>query len=226
MPQIYFEPKRQEKTPREEVGDITNLIIQLMLREQMRKQKLEDEIKLFEEKAKIQQKYGGFVNIVDPVTGEVKTVYTAGGGKGKTLLGKTPKAPPKMGKADIEAIEARMGPRIGAETETPYLRGVSGFLERFMPWGGVMRRRGMMEEFQRRMEPFYQRQEEQFQQPAISPVVKEGTITGRFTGGMPETPAVPPEIAEKYPDAYQGEDGQWYWDDPKTGKTYRLRMTK
>ena len=46
---------------------------------------------------------------------------------------------------------------------------------------------------------------------------------GRFTGGTAtDTPEVPVEIANEYPEAYQGEDGQWYVD--RGGKTYRIKI--
>lgn len=233
---IYMEP-REEKTLGGEIEELTNLILQMKLKEYLlQKQadiRLGKEKELLQEKYKLQGEHGGAVNIVDPTTGEVKTIYVPGGGaKGaKTYLGKAAKAPPKLTPSDLEDIAGSLSGEIGQKTG--YLSGFPGVLEKFMPFGGVARKRGMEREFQRQMAPYQQLQREQFQPPgvsqptAISPSVKPGTIVGKFTGGGVTQPAeaqIPPDIAEQYPDAYQGPDGEWYVD--KDGQTFRIERAK
>lgn len=216
---IYMEPRAPKRGLREETGDILNLVMQMEMQNYLRQQEMEDALTLAREKAKIQSEYGGMVNIVDPTTGEVRTVYTPGG-KGRTI---TTPAPKKMTEDDLGIIGGQMAQR--ATEEAGHLGGFPGLLERGMPFGGVARRRGIRRRTGELMKPFERKFQSQFA-PRGDTAVSPSTITGKFTGGIaekkvaPPQTQVPPEIAAEYPDAYQGPDGAWYVD--KDGKTYRI----
>lgn len=151
-------------------------------------------------------------------------------GKGTKLLKIVPgttKPAKEMTADDLKNVQKMTGAE--AVNEVPYLKGIPGMLERFMPFGGMVRKRTIENRATEKLAPYTTQYGKQFLPQGRTPApVSE--VSGRFTGGVPAQPAtvqVPPEIAAEYPDAYQGEDGQWYVDQKdQTGqvKTYRLRI--
>ena len=65
----------------------------------------------------------------------------------------------KITPKDIEEVGSTISGEV--EQETPYLKGLPGILERFMPFGGEARKRGMQRETERRMEPVLEAQKQQ-----------------------------------------------------------------
>jgi len=131
----------------------------------------------------IEAKRGGYVNIVDPATGEVKTVYTPEGKGDKTYLGAKPPAPKKLTEKDVSIIGGRKEQQ--AEKEAGYLKGLPGVLERFMPFAGRARQRGIGRRTGELMEPTMRQFEEQFmpQQPVFAGQPQAGLqTTPTFTG--------------------------------------------
>ena len=139
------------------------------------------------------------VNIVDPVTGEVKTVYvpTAGGKPGKTYLheNKTPAA------STVAPKKAPINPAMmqQAQEATPYLKGLPGMLERFMPFGGEARKGVVQQKYNTLTTPAAQ-------------------APGKLMGQAPQQSQANP-YQNEYPDAFQ-EGG--VWKVMRNGKKYRI----
>jgi len=212
--QIYMPPGKEKRGISEGVRELTDLMMQMKMKEYLLQKQADIEAtkqkEVLGEKYRLQGEYGGTVNIVDPETGEIKTIYAPGQKGGKTFMGRAPKAPPRMTEKDIELIGGQKMQQ--AAGETGELGGIAGLLERFMPFGAKARERGIMRRGEELMQPYTQRFQEQFQPggaapgpaaaPAAStaPPVKEGKIVGRFTGGaqeaQPQDPRIQQRIAE------------------------------
>lgn len=96
------------------------------------------------------------------------------------IEGKTDQQGPKykITPKDIEEVGSTISGEV--EQETPYLKGLPGILERFMPFGGKARKRGMQRETERRMEPVLEAQKQQ--------------IIGKPFAGMPTMQAQETDI--------------------------------
>jgi len=179
---------------------IGKVLLEKKMKDQQRKQEQQDAIELYREKLKAQSEMGGpqTVNIVDPVTGEVKTIYVpTAGGKQKTYLHEQPAAPAAPATPRKAPIDPAMMQQ--AQEATPYLKGLPGVLERFMPFGGEARKGVVQQKYNTLTTPAAQPQ-------------------GKLMGQAPQQSQANP-YQDEYPDAFQ-EGG--VWKVMRNGKKYRI----
>lgn len=155
---------------RRHIGRIGEVSAGEKLRQKTREEEIQDALRLYEGKSKIQSERGGVVSIVDPNTGEVKNIYAPGvlgGGKGKVIRKPTYK-PPELTQKKLEEVGSITASEVGEEYPLPEQNIMGKIAARLTPWATKLEaeRTGVEEtreaEIKTRMKPFEQQFKTQF----------------------------------------------------------------